>query len=86
MSSQPKGPPPKSTILPNGTYISEQSVMPPLNGPFKLSTQKSNCVLNNDGTLAAMTTNARNAGMILKLLQCGYRIGLDRVLTPTAAS
>ena len=59
---------------------------PPLNGPFKLSTQKSNCVLNNDGTLAAMTTNARNAGMILKLLQCGYRIGLDRVLTPTAAS
>lgn len=67
--------------------LPESIVVPPaLNGPFRLSAQKSNCVLNDDGSLAAMATSKRNAEMILKLLQCGHRIGLDRVLTPNATS
>ncbi len=67
--------------------LPESIVVPPeLNGPFRLSTEKSNCVLNNDGSMAAMATTKQNADVLLKLLNCGHRIGLDRVLIPSAAS
>jgi hypothetical protein len=67
--------------------LPESIVVPPvLSGPFRLSTRNSKCVLSNDGSLAAMATCKANAEILLKLLNCGHRIGLDRLITPTAAS